>query len=373
MALKDLLNKGKEAAMNIGENAAKDNFIGRIVGKKDTEEKDTVEESDEEKGSKMLQVMDWAFDKATGNIPGFGSVEDTASKYMEKNNGNVEDAVNQMIRWQMTSAATTGFVTSLGGLPTMVITLPANVAGVMAIQLRMIGCVAHLGGCNFHDEDTKTGMYLCLLGSQGADLLSKAASQFAVKFTTAALKKLPGKALTKINQAVGFRLVTKFGTKGVVNLGKAIPFVGGVVGGTVDAISTWGIANAAKALFLRDLIEGEKQEKMEMVRIRSLMNLAMCDGKFDTTEKELIASVIDGLNVSDKAKSTLVGELESPIKKQLDLSLFKEDTLYSSCLLSSLVDVANVDGNISGAEKLYINSIGKELGYSPDDIKLIMQ
>ena len=68
-----------------------------------------------------------------------------------------------------------------------------------------------------------------------------------MKFATASLKKLPGTVLTKINQAVGFRLVTKFGGKGLVNIHKAIPILGGVVGGSVDALSTYAIAKAAKA------------------------------------------------------------------------------------------------------------------------------
>ena len=45
------------------------------------------------------------------------------------------------------------------------------------------------------------------------------------------LKKIPGKALVAINQRIGYRLITKFGEKGIINLGKAIPLIGGVVGG----------------------------------------------------------------------------------------------------------------------------------------------
>ena len=37
-----------------------------------------------------------------------------------------------------------------------------------------------------------------------------------------AIQKIPGKALTKINQKIGFRFITKMGEKGIVNLGKMI-------------------------------------------------------------------------------------------------------------------------------------------------------
>ena len=49
---------------------------------------------------------------------------------------------------------------------------------------------------------------------------------------------------------MGFRLVTKFGEKGIVNLGKAVPLVGGVIGGTVDTIGTTVIGKTAKYVFV---------------------------------------------------------------------------------------------------------------------------
>ena len=57
-------------------------------------------------------------------------------------------------------------------------------------------------------------------------------------------------ALADINKRVGFRLLTKFGTKGAINLGKAIPLVGGLIGGTVDGLSTNIVGNTARDLFL---------------------------------------------------------------------------------------------------------------------------
>lgn len=92
-------------------------------------------EEQEETGSKMLKVMDWAMEKATGNIPGLGSANEMANKYLEKY-GSVHKAIDKLIAWQITSAATAGFVTNLGGLPAMPITLPANVVGV-----RQYSCV----------------------------------------------------------------------------------------------------------------------------------------------------------------------------------------------------------------------------------------
>ena len=51
------------------------------------------------------------------------------------------------------------------------------------------------------------------------------------------------------NQALGFRLVTKFGETGVVNLHKAIPIVGGAIGGCFDGYSCYKTGQAARKLF----------------------------------------------------------------------------------------------------------------------------
>ena len=325
-----------------------------------------------EKGSKMLKVMDWAFDKATGDIPGLGSSRDMAKKYLDKY-GSVNVAVDHLVKWQITSSATTGFATSFGGLPTMAITLPANIAGVMGIQLRMIGAIAELGGFHEQTEEKKTGMYLCLLGSQAGNTLSKTTGQFAIKFSTAALKKLPGSVLTKINQAVGFRLFTKFGQKGLVNIHKAIPVVGGVVGGSIDALSTYSIAKAAKALFLNDIIDFEKQEEIEIAKIRLVINMALVDGAYSAEESEMLKILIQGMNLSDKSRTMLFAEIENPKQKKVDLSVFKDDMMSSTTLMAVLAQLAKADGSLHPAEKLYLQSLGHELGYADEDLKLLTE
>ena len=340
------------------------------ISRSNTEE--VSEEEMFEKGSKMLKVMDWAFDKATGDIPGLGSSSDMAKKYLDKY-GSVNAAVDHLVKWQITSSATTGFATSFGGLPTMAITLPANIAGVMGIQLRMIGAIAELGGFHEQTEEKKTGMYLCLLGSQAGNTLSKTTGQFAIKFSTAALKKLPGSVLTKINQAVGFRLFTKFGQKGLVNIHKAIPVVGGVVGGSIDALSTYSIAKAAKALFLNDIIDFEKQEEIEIAKIRLVINMALVDGVYLEEESEMLKVLVQGMNLSDKSKTMLFAEIENPKQKKVDLSVFKDDMMSSTTLMAALAQLAKADGTLHPAEKLYLQSLGHELGYADNDLKLLTE
>ena len=379
----DILNKVKEnvnfkegvtkISAKISDMAQSGKEIGEELFRRNREKKENDSEEElEKKGTKMLKVMDWAFEKANSNIPGLGSSSDMAKRYLDKY-GNVNTAINHLVNWQITFSATAGFITSFGGLPTMAVTLPANVAGVMGIQLRMIGAIAELGGYHENTEEKKTGMYLCLLGSQAGNVLSKTAGQFAVKFTTASLKKLPGTVLTKINQAVGFRLFTKFGQKGLVNIHKAIPVLGGVVGGTVDAMSTYAIAKAAKALFLNEIIDFEKQEQIEIAKAKLVLNMALVDGDFSQDEENLLKVLVGGMNISDKSRTLLFAEIDNQKQQKVDLNIFKDDLMNATTLLSGLAQLAKADGTLHPAEKLYIQTLGRELGYTDDAMMMLVE
>ena len=70
------------------------------------------------------------------------------------------------------------------------------------------------------------------------------------KIAVSMLKKLPGALITKINQTVGFRLLTRFGQKGAINLIKGVPLLGGVIGAALDIVSTNTVGNVARDLFI---------------------------------------------------------------------------------------------------------------------------
>lgn len=69
------------------------------------------------------------------------------------------------------------------------------------------------------------------------------------KMSVVLIKRISFEVIKEINKKVGFRLVTKFGNKGIVNLGKCVPLLGGLIGGTVDAAGTVTIGKTAKKVF----------------------------------------------------------------------------------------------------------------------------
>ena len=199
--------------------------------------------------SKIMQALDWAYDKAINGVAGLDSAQELASSYMKESNDPTSQA-NSLIRWQNTKAGSSGFLTGLGGLITIPVTLPANITSVMYVQIRMIAAIAHLGGHDLKDDRVKAMVYACLTGNAAKDILKDIGIVVGRKLTENAIKSISGKTITKINQAVGFRLLTKFGEKGVINLGKAIPLIGGIVGATFDSVTTNTIGNMARDTFI---------------------------------------------------------------------------------------------------------------------------
>lgn len=199
--------------------------------------------------SRIMQALDWAYDKSVNGVPGLDSAQEMAREYLN-GNGTLVEKVNALIRWQNTKAGTSGFLSGIGGIVLMPVTIPANITSVMYVQVRMIAAIAHMGDYDLKDDRVKSLVYACLCGNAAKDIVKEIGIKVGTKLTEQAIKNISREIIVKINQAVGFRLLTKFGQTGVVNLGKAIPFVGGLVGATFDSVSTNAIGNIARDTFI---------------------------------------------------------------------------------------------------------------------------
>lgn len=212
--------------------------------------------------SSIMQTLDWTYDKAINGVSGLDSASEMAANYA-KGKGTVIDQANSLIRWQNTKAGTSGFITGLGGIIAMPVTIPANIASVMYVQVRMIAAIACLGGYDLKDDRVKTLVYTCLTGNLAKDILKDAGIIIGRKITENVIKNISGKVIIRINRSVGFRLLTKFGETGVINLGKTVPLVGGVVGATFDSVSTNIIGNVARKTFIHPTEEANSNNMAE--------------------------------------------------------------------------------------------------------------
>lgn len=196
-------------------------------------------------------ILSTIYKSALNGVPKVSrSVDEIAQDYMKKGS-SPENAAIELAKWQVMKCGTSGFVTGLGGLPTLPVAIPANISSVFYVQMRMIAAIAQIGGYDVKSDQVQTMVYMCLTGTSVADVAKQAGIKAGEKGAEALIKKIPGAALVKINQRMGFRFITKFGEKGIINLGKMLPLVGGVIGGGVDAVSTSAIAKSSIAMFIK--------------------------------------------------------------------------------------------------------------------------
>lgn len=208
-----------------------------------------MEKSKMIKQEDVMNLLDSCYEKCLNGVSMVSpSVEEMANDYLNKY-PTKEEACKAMLNNQIVKCTTSGFVTGFGGFIVLPIAIPANISSVIYVQMRMIACTAYMAGYELNSDQTQTFVYACLAGVALNNALKQAGIKVGIKLANGVIKKIPGKVLTKINQKVGFRFITKFGTTGVVNLGKMIPGVGAIVGGGLDLAETKIIANRAYKWF----------------------------------------------------------------------------------------------------------------------------
>jgi len=199
--------------------------------------------------SAIQQALEYAYEKAFDGFPGADSAIELAQSYKEKYPSDKLKQANALINWQIAAGATSGFITGLGGLMTFPVSIPANLASVLFIQTRMIMSIAVIGGHDPKDDRVKTLVLSCLAGNAVKDILKEVGIEAGKKII---LKTIAGQisqgTLTRVSRVVSFRLLAKFGT----NLGKLIPLIGGIIGGTMDAVWVASVGKIAKQIFISD-------------------------------------------------------------------------------------------------------------------------
>ena len=215
----------------------------------------------------IMSMLETLYEKAINGIPKVSKPIDVlAAEYLEKTD-SVEKAAKRFNKYQVAKCTTSGFLTSFGGVLLLPVTIPANISSVVYVQMRMIACLAYMGGYDINSDQVQTLVYACLAGVSVDQVVKKVAIEVGQKFGEALVDKIPGKALTAINKKVGFRLFTKWGKKGVINIGKLIPVLGGVIGGGLDFAETKVIAKRAYKMFIEGDFTASGKEDAEIEAI----------------------------------------------------------------------------------------------------------
>jgi len=197
-------------------------------------------------GGMLRNLVEFAID---GNTT-FPGAKATAVKALQAK-GERELAIDSLVTQHIGLASAQGFLTSVGGLLTLPVGLPANIAGMGVLSVRMIASIAHLRGYDVDDRRVRAALTLAMLGD---DELCRLVSDGKLPSTPLAIATAPmfDPALDQsINERVMGSLAGRLGGKHLaVVVVRRIPLVGGGVGAAVDGWLTFGLAAYAKREFV---------------------------------------------------------------------------------------------------------------------------
>lgn len=198
--------------------------------------------------SRML--TNYLIEKAVSGVGPISGAEELAQEYLiDQSYPDNDSRVRSLIRWETGKNFTSGFLTGLGGLMTLPVTIPAALGASWVLQTRMTAAIARIYGHELAEERVQTMILLVVIGQDLKETLKQVGIKAGTRLSYQLIEKIPGAVLTRINQLVGMRLLAKTGEKGVVQLTKLVPVAGGFIGGTVDAVSCRMVGRLAQKAF----------------------------------------------------------------------------------------------------------------------------
>jgi uncharacterized protein (DUF697 family) len=188
--------------------------------------------------------------RAIDGVQGFPGARETARKHLLAS-GDTEQAVKAVIEQHVRLAGIGGFVTQVGGVMALPVTLPANVAGLGAIQLRMAAAIAHLRGHDLAAPRVRIAAMATLLGEEGvAEAIASGALHRTPRDLAFGPPLVDDQLRTHLTAAVGQQLLMRVTTKSAaLTVARGVPLIGGTVGAGMDAVYTWRIGRYAAQEF----------------------------------------------------------------------------------------------------------------------------
>lgn len=212
---------------------------------------ETEKNGEDNQGQNVLEkTLDWTYEQAVSGLRtpvlDFPGAIELAEEYKGKNDSLIKD-VNDLIRWQNAYAGTTGFVTAVGGVLVAPVTIPADLAAVSVIQIRMVAAIAHIGGYDIKDEKVKHLAFICVFGGNAAEETIKQAGRFGLLFGRELMSEISSQALKRAYRNALQKFAVQAGGKSAARL---VPILGGIVNGGLNAVMTNMIGNIARNTFV---------------------------------------------------------------------------------------------------------------------------
>ncbi len=193
-------------------------------------------------GGFVRQVLDRAID-GVGPLP---SARKAADAHLVDTDGDVEAAITRLVRRHTALAGAQGFVTNLGGIAAVAVSVPANVVGVTLVQAHMVAGGAALRGYDLTDPRVRNAIRVCMLGEDAVKDLLKSGKLPSPPMTLATSPVHSPELDRIISHEVTAELITRtVGRRAVTLVARRVPLIGGAVAGGSDGWSTRQIGQYA--------------------------------------------------------------------------------------------------------------------------------
>jgi hypothetical protein len=185
-------------------------------------------------GASVRSILERAID-GFGPLSASATSADTA---VRKAGGDTDVAIDELIDSHVKLAGAQGFVTNIGGLMTMAVAAPANLAAVALVQCHLAAEIIHIRGYDLAHPSVRNAVLVCLLDVDARKALAKDANADMSAAAVAAGEQ-SAEVRQLIGRAVAGSLLTGIGGKRVAAFAaRRIPVLGGAVGAAGDAWAT---------------------------------------------------------------------------------------------------------------------------------------
>ncbi len=197
--------------------------------------------SKEELQAALETVMDYVISADSTSIKAY------VDKLYEQNKGiSCDELAKRIVQRKSIKNGFVGAVTGLGGVITLPVSIPTDLACSWRIQASMAFSIAYIYGHTKDTTDLKTDLYLILAGDSAKEALKRFGIEVSKSITKKAVEKyITRDVMVKIWKVIGQKIITKAGEKSLTSFAKMVPFVGAPVGFIFDWVATQTIGKIA--------------------------------------------------------------------------------------------------------------------------------
>jgi hypothetical protein len=196
-------------------------------------------------------LTQWLIDRALTGMGPWDSAAALAARYQDtKRYGSVQAQVDALVRAESGKSFTTGFLTALPGALALPVALPAALVATWLLQARMVAAMAILQGHDTSDLWVRTTVLLALDDARTPEALREEGLDVGQWAALGMAQHIAQPLVQGLWKRAGEALVRRAMRRGWTRMGRAVPLLGAVVAGGLDAYGCQQVALRTRSLLI---------------------------------------------------------------------------------------------------------------------------